>query len=353
MALRLVYLAVRWLTGWLALFARSSASKDAEILLLRHELVVLRRQVARPRLTWADRAVFAALARLLPRASWPVLPVRPETILRWHRQLARRHWTQPYRRVGRPSTAAEVRALVLRLARENPPWGYRRVHGELVGLGHRIGASTVWKILRTAGIDPSPRRAGPTWRQFLHAQARGIVACDFFTVDTVRLTRLYILFFLELDRRRVHLAGVTRHPTGAWVTQQARNLLIDHDLRPSPIRYLIRDRDTKFTTAFDAVFTADNITILRTPVQAPVANAYAERWVGTVRRECLDHLLILGERHLTAVLTDFVDHYNAHRPHRSLHQRPPAATGPPPEPAAAVVRRDRLDGLVHEYLQAA
>ena len=232
--------------------------------------------------------------------------------------------------------------------------GYRRVHGELVGLGYRIGASTVWKILRTAGLDPAPRRTGPTWRQFLRAQAHGIVACDFFTVDTVTMRRLYVLFFLELDRRRVHLAGVTRHPTGAWVTQQARNLLMDLGQRTSPARYLIRDRDTKFTAAFDAVFTAEAITILRIPVRAPVAtNAYAERWVGTVRREYLDHLLIRGERHLAAVLTDYVDHYNSHRPHRSFDQRPPDATGPPPQASTAVVRRDRLGGLVHEYQQAA
>ncbi|MBL7620888.1 MULTISPECIES: helix-turn-helix domain-containing protein [unclassified Frankia] len=212
MTLRLVYLALRWLTGWLALSARSSTSKDAEILLLRHELAVLRRQVTRQRLTWADRAGFAALARLLPRSSWPDLSVRPETVLRWQHRLVHRHWAQPHRRAGRPSITAEVRALVLRLARENPRWGYRRVHGELVGLGYRIGPSTVWRILRPAGLDPGPRRAGPTWRQFLRAQAHGIVACDFFTVDTVWLTRLYVLFFLELDRRRVHLACVTRHP---------------------------------------------------------------------------------------------------------------------------------------------
>jgi transposase InsO family protein len=183
--------------------------------------------------------------------------------------------------------------------------------------------------------------------------AAGSGLCRLFTVDTVWLTRLYVLFFLELDRRRVHLAGVTRHPTGAWVTQQARNLLIDLDHRASPVRYLIRDRDTKFTAAFDAEFNAENITILRAPVRAPVANAYAERWVGTIRRECLDHLLITGERHLAAVLTDYVDHYNAHRPHRSLHQQPPDATSPPPKAPTAVIRRDRLGGVIHEYLQAA
>jgi transposase InsO family protein len=243
----------------------------------------------------------------------------------------------------------------LRFARENPGWGYRRVQGELVGLGYRVGASTVGKILHSAGIDPAPRRAGPTWRQFLHAQARGIVACDFFTVDTVFLTRLYVLFFIELDRRQVHLAGVTRHPTGAWVTQQARNLLLTLDEKTSSFRFLIRDRDSTFTAAFDAVFTGADIVIIRTPVQAPVANAYAERWIGTVRRERLDHLLILGERHLTATQTDYVDHYNTHRPHRSLAQRPPLQPEavPHPEPTGTMIRHDRLAGLIHEYQQAA
>ena len=240
------------------------------------------------------------------------------------------------------------------MARENPTWGYRRIHGELVGLGHHVAASTVWTILKTAGIDPAPQRSGPTWRQFLTAQAHAILAVDFAHVDTVFLRRLYILVVIEHGRRRVHLAGITAHPTGAWVTQQARNLLIDLGDHASRFRFLIRDRDAKFTTAFDAVFAAADIRVIRTPVRAPRANAIAERWIGTLRRECLDHLLITGPHHLAKVLQEYVEHYNTHRPHRSLDQHPPAGRTPLPSRATVrPLRRDRLAGLVHEYLQVA
>ena len=240
------------------------------------------------------------------------------------------------------------------MARENPRWGYRRIQGELVGLGHTVAASTVWTILKRAGLDPAPRRSGPTWRQFLSAQAHAILAIDFAHVDTVFLRRLYILIVIEHDRRRVHLAGITAHPTGAWVTQQARNLLMDLGDRADRFRFLIRDRDSKFTAAFDAVFTGADIRIIRTPVRAPRANAIAERFIGTLRRECLDHILITGPRHLDAVLREFAQHYNAHRPHRSLHQRPPAGATPPPSGAAIrPLRRNRLGGLIHEYVQVA
>jgi putative transposase len=356
MTMRLLYLMFCKMMGWLALLARRSAAKDAELLMLRHEVTVLRRQVARPRVDWADRAVLAGLARLLPRPSWHGLFVRPATLLRWHRELVRRRWTYPHRR-GRPAMAAEICALVLRLARENPTWGYRRIHGELCRLGYRdrIGASTVWAILHRAGVDPAPTRSAVSWRQFLRAQAKGVLAVDFFTVDTVLLQRLYVLFVLEVATRRVHVLGVTSHPVGHWVTQQARNLLMELEGRIGRFRFLLRDRDTKFTAAFDAVFAAEGLRVLRTPVRAPRANAYAERWVGTVRRELLDRMLILGCRQLRSVLAEYVDHYNRHRPHRALGQTPPLGAGRSAVvvPAGTVARRDRLGGLIHEYAQAA
>jgi putative transposase len=228
--MRLAYLAVLRVFGWLALLARSDGAKDAEILILRHQVAVLQRQVKAPRLSWADRAVLAALARL-PGSQFRRLRliVSPRTLLRWHADLVRRHWSHPHRGPGRPRTAQTVRALVLELARDNPAWGYRRIHGELTGLGYKLAASTVWQILKDAGIDPAPTRSGLAWRAFLEAQAKTMLAADFFHVDTVFLRRLYVLFFIEHGTRRVHLAGITAHPAGEWVAQQARNLLMNLD----------------------------------------------------------------------------------------------------------------------------
>ena len=241
MALRLAYLMLTRVLSWLALLARSDATKDVEILLLRHEVAVLRRHHPHPRLTWVDRNLLSALSRLLPPPLRRLRLVSPRTLLRWHAQLVARRWTYPRRHPGRPPVAQPVRALVLRMARENPSWGYRRIQGELVGLGHQVAGSTVWTILKTAGLDPAPRRTGPTWRQFLTAQAHAILAVDFAHVDTVLLRRLYILVVAEHGTRRVHLAGITAHPTSGWVTQQARNLLMDLGDRADQFRFLIRD----------------------------------------------------------------------------------------------------------------
>jgi transposase InsO family protein len=356
-SLRLAYLTVLRVFGWLALLARSDRAKDAEILILRHQVAVLQRQVKAPRLSWADRAVLAALARLLPGGQLRQLRliVSPRTVLRWHADLVRWRWTFPRRAPGRPRTGQSVRSLVLEMARGNPSWGYRRIHGELVGLGHKLAPSTVWRILKDAGIDPAPTRSGQTWRAFLEAQSKTILAVDFFHVDTVLLRRLYVLFLIEHGTRRVHLIGVTAHPTGEWVTQQARNLLMNLEDHADSFKFLIRDQDAKFTAAFDAVLAAAGIRIIRTPVRAPRANAIAERWISSARRECLDRMLITSERHLRLVLSEYVEHYNVHRPHRTLCQSPPAGRDHPPttDPNVRILRRDRLGGLIHEYAQVA
>ena len=360
--LSFLYWSLRRLLELMMLRRRSEREKEIEILLLRHQLRVLERQMARPQLTPSDRALLAAFSRALPRSAWRRSAfVTPATLLRWHRELVARRWTYPHRLPGRPAKPAEVRELVVRLARENPNWGYRRIQGELVGLGVKLAASTVWSILKEAGIEPAPKRLEPSWAEFLRAQAASILECDFLTVDTLFLKRFYVLFFIELATRRVHVAGITTNPDGRWVSQQARNLLMqldDDGLRP---RFLVRDRDSKFTRDFDEVFRSGGLRGNTAPVRAPKARAHAERWVGSVRRECLDRLLILGRRHLRHVLAEYLVHYNEHRPHRALAQRPPtsALSLSDEQPVAEVIslnrvdRRDSLGGLIHEYQLAA
>jgi hypothetical protein len=277
--------------------------------------------------------------------------VRPETLLRWHRELVRRRWAAFGRRrgPGRPPLPADLRDLIGRLATENPTWGYQRIRGELLKLGHDVSATAVRTTLRRCGAPPAPRRVGLSWRAFLRAHAGAVLECDFLTVDTVRLRTLHLLFFIDVQTRRVFAAGCTAQPTAAWVTQQARNLTWDltaEALRPT---VLIRDRDAKFPRAFDDVFRGDGVRVVRAPFRAPRARAHAERWVGTVRRECLDWLLIFGGRHLERVVDEYVDHYNAARPHQALRLRAPLASGQPPRPDGEIVRRDRLGGLIHEY----
>jgi putative transposase len=359
--LSFLYWSLRRLLELVVLRRRSEREKEIEILLLRHQLRVLERQVARPQLTQADRALLAAFSRVLSRRTWRRSSfVTPSTLLRWHRELVARRWTYPHRRVGRPATAAEIRGLVLRLARENPGWGYRRIQGELVGLGIKLAASTVWTILKEAGIGPAPKRLETSWADFLRSQAASILECDFLTVDTLFLKRFYVLFFIELATRRVRLAGITTNPDGRWVTQQARNVLMQLDGDGARSLFLVRDRDSKFTREFDEVFRSEGIHVIKAPVRAPKARAHAERWVGTVRRECLDRILILGRRHLQHVLATYALHYNEHRPHRALGQRRPLTNVPPGEQGNAKVidldrvrRRDLLGGLIHEYRPAA
>ena len=359
--LKIAYLLTCRVLGVAVLVFRGDRAKAAELLVLRHENAVLRRNIGRVRYEPADRVWFAALARFLPRRRWPeIFPVTPATLLTWHRRLAAKKYdTSKRRKPGRPPTVRSIARLVVRLAKENPLWGYRRIHGELTKLGLAVAPSTVWEILRAAGIDPAPRRSGPTWRQFLHAQAAGILAVDFLHVDTVLLRRLYVLVFIEHGTRRLHLGGITAHPTGDWTVQQARNLALTLDERFGATKFLIRDRGSSFTASFDAVFEAAGARILRTAVQAPRMNAICERLVGTLRRELLDRVLILGETHLRAVLTDYQAHYNMARPHQGIAQRVPADERDA-HPATVtdidtrqIRRKPVLNGLINEYVRAA
>ncbi len=329
--------------------------------MLRHENAVLRRHAGRIRYGPADWVWFTALARLIPRGRWAgVFPVTPATLLAWHRRLAARKYdTSRRRKPGRPPAVPGIARLVVRMANENPLWGYRRIHGELTKLGVTIAPSTVYEILRAAGIGPAPRRTGPTWRQFLHAQAAGILAADFLHVDTVLLKRLYVLVFIEHGTRRMHLGGVTASPTGEWTVQQARNLALSLGERFQDARFVIRDRGSNFTRSFDAVFQANGTRILRTAVQAPRMNATCERLVGALRREILDRLVILGEAHLRAVLVEYQVHYNSARPHQGIAQRVPDAGRDAPRSAITdpdigeIRRKPVLNGLINEYTHAA
>jgi transposase InsO family protein len=337
----------------LVLSGAEEATKDLEILVLRQQLRVLRRHASRPRFTALDRVLLAAASRAIPRQRWRSLfLVTPQTLLRWHRELVRRKWT--YRKApqpGRPPLDAEVVTLVLRMARENQRWGCVRIAGELRKLGIRVGATTIRTLLRRHGLGPAPRRSGPTWAQFLKAQAEGIVACDFFTVETIWLQTLYVLFFIQVSTRQIVVVGVTARPDSSWVTQQARNATMDLNDRRLSTRFLLRDHDGKFTRSFDEVFQTEGAQVIRTPIRAPRANAYAERWVQTVRAECLDWTLVLGRRHLLRLLGVYVRHYNQQRPHRGLALRVPLPGEQHSTDGSAhlVRRRDVLGGLIHEY----
>jgi putative transposase len=354
-----LYVVVCRLLELVVLLGRRERATELEILVLRHELSILRRQVRQPRFEPHDRLLLAALSRVLPGRGWSAFLVRPETLLLWHRRLVARRWTYPHRKPGRPPIASDVRELVVRLARENSSWGYVRIVGELRKLGITISPTSVRNILAQVGLPPAPQRDRQSWRRFLRAHGESILACDFFTVDTVWLRRIYVLAFLSIGSRRIEYLACTNKPNTAWMVQQARNLLMDLDERDRPVRFLVHDRDAKFPGVFDALLGSENIEVIRTPVKAPNANAHMERWVGSVRRECLDRLLIFGRGQLEHVLRVYVRHYNRQRPHRALDLHPPERNAHTSTPAAGstadlqVRRRDVLGGLIHEYELAA
>ena len=356
MCLRFVFLLITRVAAWLRLSRREERWKAAEILILRHQLAILqRRQPRRPKLNWADRALLAALLSVMPKARrrrlW--LLVTPDTIVRWHHAIVRRRWAARSKRgkTGRPATRRNIKALVRRLARENPEWGYRRIHGELAGLGVQVAASTVWEILKASGIDPSRRQVGPTWSQFLRSQAEAILACDFFTVDLLDGTQAYVLAVIEHATRRVRILGVTLHPTGQWTAQQARNLLMDLGEQADRVKFMIRDRGSNFTAAFDVVLADAGIRTVLCNIQTPRMNAITERWIGGCRRELLDRTLVWNQAHLRRILSDYQAHHNQHRPHRSLSGAAPLK--PLPEPTDLdryrIRRQTRVGGLINEY----
>jgi putative transposase len=356
MCLRFVFLLITRVAAWLRLSQREESWQTAEILILRHQLAVLqRRQPRPPDVNWADRALLATLLDVIPKARRQGLRllVTPDTILRWHRDIIRRRWAARSMRgrTGRPATRRNISALVLRLARENPEWGYRRIHGELAGLGVTVAASTVWEILRNAGINPAPRRCGPTWSQFLRSQAESILACDFFTAELLDGTQAYVLAVIEHATRHIRILGVTLHPTGEWTAQQARNLLMDLGDEAHRVKFMIRDRGSNYTAAFDAILADAGIRTVLCNVRTPRMNAIAERWIGGCRRELLDRTLIWNQSHLRRILREYETHHNQHRPHRSLDGAAPLK--PLPEPVDLeqyrIRRQTRAGGLINEY----
>lgn len=362
---RLAYLTVMNAFAMLRLLPMSDRDKDAEILELRHQITVLQRQLGKDRVRFTpdDRAFLAALLHRMPSEALRKIRVvvRPDTVLRWHRDMvARRHAARSRpRRPGRPRTVRSIRTLVLRLARENPHWGYRRIHGELLVLGIKVGASTVWEILKDAGIDPAPERASSTWADFLRSQADALLACDFLETVTLSGARLYVFAVIEHASRRIRILGATAHPTATWVIQAAKNLVMDLEDAGCRARFLIRDRDGKFPALFDAVLADAGVDVVLSGVRMPRMNSIMERWVQTCRRELLDRTLIWNQRHLLHALREFEEHYNSHRPHqgianaRPLHPLPVPVTDPEQIDRLDIRRRERLGGILHEYQHAA
>jgi hypothetical protein len=349
MLFSLVYVVLR---GVLRLApAGDERDREVEILVLRHQVKVLRRKTCRPKLSRLDKLFLAAASHVLPKERWSSFVVTPTTLLRWHRELVRRKWTYKAKRTGRPPIDPQVRELVIRMAKDNPRWGYMRIQGGRK-LGIRVGASTIKRLLLREGLGPAPRRMGPSWSEFLRSQAEGILACDFFTVETMFLRTFYVLFFIEIATRKLHVTPSTRNPDAAFVTQQARNLVaFDLDARDEPVLFVIRDRDSKYTCSFDEVFRSEGARVILTPIRSPKANSFAERVVKTVRLEILDWTLILGRRHLDRVLRTYASHYNAERPHRGLELAVPENRSPidPVNEFPEIGRRDLIGGLIREY----
>ena len=347
---RLVLNRLRWI------FATGDA-RDAEILALRHQILVLQRQINRPNFTDVDRTILALIGSAMTRSrrSNAFLIVKPATVLRWHRQRIARHWTQPPNKPrGRPPIDPHLRRLTIRIAHENTNWGYRRIHGELHRLGHSIAASTVWKILKAANINPNRDRTGPTWSEFIRSQSKAIIATDFACVDTALLKRLHVLFVIEHATRRVHLVGVTANPTGPWTTQTIRNFCIRLS-NSHRFRFMIRDGAGQFTRPYDDVLAASGITTIRIPPRSPQANAYAERWVKTLRHELLDRTIIWNEHQLRRLLDEYVEHYNTSRPHRGIGQQAPNDHDNviPIAPDHRIERTTTCAGLINQYRPAA
>ena len=346
------------LLEWVRLGRRSEPEKDLEILLLRHQLAILeRKQTKAVRASRADKLILAVLAiklknrtrRTIKELREVIRIIQPETVLNWHRELVRRKWTQrASKHQGRPQTPMVIEELVLRLASEND-WGNGKIQGELLKLGHKLSEETIANILKRHGIPPLPERSSSlSWQKLMSHYKHQLLACDFFTVETLFLQTIYVLFFIEIGSRRVHFAGCTSHPKSEWVTQQARQLMWDlEDVEPS-MRFLIRDRDTKFTDSFDTVFRSEGIDVIYTPIRAPNANTYAERWIRSVREECLDKLLIINQAHLQRVMREFIRYHNTARPHQGICQQIPIPKSIP-DTTGPLRCRHVLGGIIHDY----
>ncbi len=337
----------------------SEREKDLEILILRHQLDILERKQKTPiKPNQAEKMTLAVLTNKLKqitnRATRQLRNTlrifQPTTVLKWHRELVRRKWTQEHKnRGGRPKISREIEDLIARLANENPRWGYGKIEGELLKLGTKVSQTTIRNVLDRHGIVPAPNRGGSiSWRHLMKHYTEQILACDFFTIETLWLKTLYVFFFIELGTRRVHLAGITTNPHSTWVTQQARQAVWELDENDAAFRFLIRDRDSKYTSTFDNVFESEGIHVIPTPVRAPNANAYSERWVRTVREECLDHLLIMNETHLQRVLKSFISYYETARPHQGLNQQMPIPQQQTPY-TGQIRRREVLGGIINDY----